>query len=175
MHYKKYAMKNYICLLILTLIVASPRLLPAQNKSVIEYKYEIQDAEEANKFYEEMGGDGWSNKTNWPLDVGPQEMLKTSHGVMYQVVDTLIVNDNLTIFQYKIKRIQLGFNKLTGEVPDATLTELLQLDLNFNDITGVNEACYFPKLQKLNLSVICRCLMHSFQQSIWHIRVLPLP
>ena len=115
-------------------------------------QYEILDADEANKFYEEMGGAGWSKKTNWPLEIGPQMTLKMSQGVKYIVVDTIKVNDTLTIYQYKVKELQLSFNNLTGDIPAANMTELVNLDLGYNEITGISENCNFPVLTNLNLN-----------------------
>lgn len=114
-----------------------------------------------HKIYRVMGGDGWSNNTNWKTE----EPLRAWHGVHTDVhgsIVTLSLRDNgLTgvippeVGSLHLRNLLLSDNRVSGPIPAelGNLQDLEALDLGVNELTGSipAELGNLPSLEFLNL------------------------
>lgn len=114
--------------------------------------YQIEDAQEANRIHETMGGSGWSGKSGWPLKTERVDNYPSASGVVFKEMERqkIHVDPDTTLVKLKVNKLLLSSSNLIGELSDVSLTELDTFDISNNrKITGIKN-CNFPKLVMLD-------------------------
>ena len=105
----------------------------------------LTDREVLEMLYDELGGDGWTDNTNWKTDKPLDRWYGVSTNALRRV-DTLSLWNNSLTGEIppelgdlsNLRALSLASNSLAGEIPPelGDLSSLLLLVLSFNSLTG---------------------------------------
>jgi len=123
------------------------------NSQGIFYQFSQSEVDEINKFYYQCGGEDWSFNLSWPLTTDEFDRSKSFFGITLNYSEEIITdNEKKIVYKSSIKSIDLSNNKLSGNIPDFMLPELIYLDLSQNQLNGNLPDFNLPTLQVLKLS-----------------------
>ena len=112
------------------------------------------EVDEANKIYNDCGGEDWSLSLGWPLTTEKFDGNDPVFGVYYDTSNTDIISEdeNSIVYEAYISQIKLPKNNLIGKMPTVNLSRLEFLDLSDNQISGEIQNYNYKYFLYINLA-----------------------